>query len=114
MARRRQEERAYDSTQLEFSESMQLTETEQEAHRLLQHYLQRSIPAGAVAILNRNNSADRLQAVTDLPGSGEPAYPGHRREAGLHQLADRAAEQASAARQRPAYGRPRLPHDRPA
>jgi methyl-accepting chemotaxis protein len=68
MARRRQQERAYDSTQLEFSESMQLTETEQEAHRLLQHYLQRSIPGGAVAILNRNNSADRLQAVTDLPG----------------------------------------------
>lgn len=67
MAARRQAERIYDQTQLEFTESMQLTESEEEAHRLLQHYLERSIPASTVVILNRNNSADRLEAVTDLP-----------------------------------------------
>jgi hypothetical protein len=43
----------------EFTEAMQVTESEEEAHGLLKRHLERSIPGSAVVILNRNNSADR-------------------------------------------------------
>jgi diguanylate cyclase (GGDEF)-like protein len=46
---------------------MQLTETEAEAHRLLKRHLERSIPGSDVTVLNRNNSADRLEGVTAVP-----------------------------------------------
>ena len=46
---------------------MQLTESEQEAHDLLKRYLERAISSCTVTILNRNNSADRLESVTVLP-----------------------------------------------
>jgi diguanylate cyclase (GGDEF)-like protein len=46
---------------------MQLTETEEEAHALLTHQIERLIPSSTVLMLNRNNSADRLQTTTRLP-----------------------------------------------
>jgi diguanylate cyclase (GGDEF)-like protein len=52
--------------QAEFADTLQLTESEQDAHRLLQRRLLRIIPGGTVAVLNRNNSADRLEAMTDV------------------------------------------------
>ena len=67
MATRRQRERNYDVSQLQFAETMQLSENEPEAHRMLKRHLERSIGASDVVILNRNNSQDRLEAVTDLP-----------------------------------------------
>jgi diguanylate cyclase (GGDEF)-like protein len=60
--------------QAEFADTLQLTETEESAHLLLQRRLQRVVPGGAVAILNRNNSANRLEPMTDVssdPGLAE-------------------------------------------
>ena len=71
MARRRQAEEAYDSAQDEFNGTLQLTESEREVHDLLKRYLERAISNCKVAIFNRNNSADRLEAVTALP-AGSP------------------------------------------
>jgi diguanylate cyclase (GGDEF)-like protein len=44
-----------------------MTETEEEAHGLLKHHLERSIPGATAVTLNRNNSADRLEAFTEPP-----------------------------------------------
>jgi diguanylate cyclase (GGDEF)-like protein len=53
--------------QAEFADSLQLSSGEDEAHQLLQRHLERTLPATAAVVLNRNNSADRLEAVTPLP-----------------------------------------------
>jgi len=57
--------------QVEFADTLQLASDEDEAHLLLQRHLQRTLAATGVVVLNRNNSADRLEAVTPLPG-GSP------------------------------------------
>jgi diguanylate cyclase (GGDEF)-like protein len=63
--------RGYEESQAEFTDAMLLTEAEEEAHELLKRHLERSIPANGVVMLNRNNSADRLEATTELvAGSG--------------------------------------------
>ena len=60
--------------QAEFAEMLQIAGDEDEAHRLLQRHLERTLPATSAVVLNRNNSADRLEAVTPLPpGSPLPA-----------------------------------------
>ena len=60
--------------QSEFAETLQIAGDEDEAHRLLQRHLERTLPATSAVVLNRNNSADRLEAVTPLPpGSPLPA-----------------------------------------
>jgi diguanylate cyclase (GGDEF)-like protein len=64
MVGRRVAEQAQESAQAEFAEVMQLTGTEQEAHDLLKRQIERTIPDSSVVVLNRNNSADRLQATT--------------------------------------------------
>jgi diguanylate cyclase (GGDEF)-like protein len=66
VAQRRQAEDRYDRTQLEFTDTLQLTGDEREAHDLLTRHLERSIPDSSVTVLNRNNSADRLEAVTAI------------------------------------------------
>jgi len=53
--------------QAEFADTLQLSNSEDEAHQLLQRHLERTLPATAAVVLNRNNSADRLEAVTPLP-----------------------------------------------
>lgn len=57
--------------QAEFADTLQIANDEDEAHRLLQHHLERSLAATTAVVLNRNNSADRLEAVTPLP-DGSP------------------------------------------
>jgi diguanylate cyclase (GGDEF)-like protein len=57
--------------QSDFAETLQMAGDEVEAHRLLQVYLERSLAGSTVVVMNRNNSADRLEAVTPLP-SGSP------------------------------------------
>ena len=69
LAQRRQDEDTYDHNQRELLESLQLTETEQEARGLLKRHLQRSVGNSEITVLNRNNSADRLQAATPLDPS---------------------------------------------
>ena len=53
--------------QAEFADILQIANGEDEAHQLLQRHLERTLPATAAVVLNRNNSADRLEAVTPLP-----------------------------------------------
>ena len=57
--------------QAEFADTLQVANDEDEAHQLLQRHLERTLSATAAVVLNRNNSADRLEAVTPLPG-GSP------------------------------------------
>ena len=57
--------------QAEFAATLQLANDEDEAHQLLQRYFERTLAATTAVVLNRNNSADRLEAVTPLP-SGSP------------------------------------------
>ena len=53
--------------QIEFSDTMQLAENQDEAHQLLCRHLERAITASVATVLNRNNSADRLEAITEVP-----------------------------------------------
>jgi diguanylate cyclase (GGDEF)-like protein len=57
--------------QAEFADTLQLANDEDEAHQLLQRHLERTLIATTAVVLNRNNSADRLEPVTPLPG-GSP------------------------------------------
>jgi hypothetical protein len=57
--------------QVEFADTLQLAGDEDEAHHLLQRHLQRLVSGSSATVLNRNNSADRLEAVTELP-DGSP------------------------------------------
>ena len=57
--------------QAEFADTLQVANDEDEAHQLLQRHLERTLPATSAVVLNRNNSADRLEAVTPPPG-GSP------------------------------------------
>jgi diguanylate cyclase (GGDEF)-like protein len=68
MVEKRVTERSREDLQAEFAEIMQLTETEDEAHNLLKHQIERLIPSSSVVMLNRNNSADRLEATTEVAG----------------------------------------------
>ena len=63
-ARRR---RLHAARQQEFGETLQLADTEPEAYGLLARQLARTVGEGGKAVvLNRNNSADRLEAATPL------------------------------------------------
>lgn len=53
--------------QIEFSDTLQLAEDQDEAHELLCRHLERAVPGSAATVLNRNNSANRLEAMTELP-----------------------------------------------
>ena len=59
--------------QVEFADTLQLADSEDEAHLLLQRRLLRIVPDSFVTILNRNNSADRLEPKTDVPHESELA-----------------------------------------
>jgi diguanylate cyclase (GGDEF)-like protein len=54
------------ATQTEFIEMLQVTVGEEEAHDLVKRHLERSVDGSWVVVLNRNNSADRLEPVTAL------------------------------------------------
>ena len=71
MVARREAERRSDVAQDEFSEMLQVTEGEDEAHDLLKRQLERSIAGSTAVVLNRNNSADRLEPTTALPKDSE-------------------------------------------
>ncbi len=59
-------ERAYHEAQREFTEVMQITRDEAEAYGLLKRHLERSLDGGNVLVLNRNNSHDRLEPMTEI------------------------------------------------
>jgi diguanylate cyclase (GGDEF)-like protein len=57
--------------QAEFAVTLQIASDEDEANQLLQRHLERILPPTAAVVLNRNNSADRLESATPLP-NGSP------------------------------------------
>lgn len=59
--------------QTEFVETLQVTDSEEEAHLLIRRHLIRSIAADEVLVLKRNNSANRLEAATDLAATSDLA-----------------------------------------
>jgi diguanylate cyclase (GGDEF)-like protein len=59
--------------QVEFADTLQFAQDEDEARRLLQRHLERLVTRSSAVVLSRNNSADRLEAVTDLPAESELA-----------------------------------------
>ena len=69
-ARREADER-YQETQGDFAETMQVARNEREANDLLKRHLERSIDDSSVVVLNRNNSANRLELATGVP-DGSP------------------------------------------
>jgi diguanylate cyclase (GGDEF)-like protein len=71
--RRAAAERWHYETQREFTEIMQVTRDESEAYRLLKRHLERSLDGSDVLVLNRNNSHDRLEAMTELADDSELA-----------------------------------------
>jgi diguanylate cyclase (GGDEF)-like protein len=50
----------------EFVDALQVTEGENVAHDLLRRQIERSVPGSTAVVLNRNNSNDRLEAVTPV------------------------------------------------
>lgn len=62
-----EEEGNFRAGQDAFSELLQVTESEREAHLLLTRHIERSVPGSAVVILNRNEGQERLEAATPLP-----------------------------------------------
>ena len=60
------EEAAYRASQEAFSELLQVTETEREAHAMLKRHIEHGVTGAEVVVLNRNNSRDRLEATTPL------------------------------------------------
>jgi diguanylate cyclase (GGDEF)-like protein len=71
MVERRAAEEAQLDKQSEFVSALQATEGEEEAHTLLKRHVERTIRGSEVVVLNRNNSADRLEPTTELPESSE-------------------------------------------
>jgi diguanylate cyclase (GGDEF)-like protein len=59
-------ERGRRRAQTEFADAMQVARSEAEAYDLLAHHIGRASDALHVTVLNRNNSADRLEAVTPV------------------------------------------------
>ena len=52
-----------------FVETLQLARTETEAYTVVKRYLERLVGAGVATVLNRNNSANRLEASMSVEGS---------------------------------------------
>ena len=65
-ADRRAAELDYFETQQDFSEILQVTRREPEAHDLIKRHLERSLPGATVAVFSRNNSDDRFEVMTEL------------------------------------------------
>jgi diguanylate cyclase (GGDEF)-like protein len=62
-----------EEAQAEFLDTLQMTESEDEAHEVLRRHLERSVHGSTVIVLKRNNSANRLEPVTAVDPAGELA-----------------------------------------
>lgn len=60
------EDRVHRAQQDEFTRALQGARSEREAQRMLKRQLERSLAGGSATVLNRNNSDNRLEAVTAL------------------------------------------------
>lgn len=75
LAEHRQAEDAFQRTQQAFADALQQAETEREVQELLKRHLELIIEGSTVTVLNRNNSADRLEAVSCVT-AGSPLVSG--------------------------------------
>ena len=66
MVDQRARDRRFEESESEYIETLQVTESEDEAHELLRRQVERSVEGARAVVLVRNNSADRLQAKTPL------------------------------------------------
>jgi len=67
---RRRRDHKYREDQREFTEVLQVTETEADAYELIKRHVERTLPASHVTVISRNNSHDRLEARTAVePGT---------------------------------------------
>jgi diguanylate cyclase (GGDEF)-like protein len=57
-----------------FSEALQAARSQGEAYKLVGAHLERSVPGSKVAVFNRNNSSDRLEASTPMDDRGKLAH----------------------------------------
>jgi diguanylate cyclase (GGDEF)-like protein len=73
MVAQREVRHGQDLSQAEFVDTLQVSSTEEEAHELIQHHLQRSLPDSAALVLQRNNSANQLRAATTLAADSDIA-----------------------------------------
>jgi diguanylate cyclase (GGDEF)-like protein len=55
------------TAQQQFLHAMQLATNEEEANAIIKRHIERVVPTSAAVVLNRNNSSDRLEAMTVLP-----------------------------------------------
>lgn len=60
-------ERRYVEGRRRFSQIMQVADSQEEAQDLVKRRIEAEVPGSSVIVLNRNNSADRLEAVTPVP-----------------------------------------------
>jgi diguanylate cyclase (GGDEF)-like protein len=70
----------YRASQDGFSELLQVSESEREAHAILKQHIERGVPGTEVVVLNRNNSHDRLEATTALREGSRLLDPLHEAE----------------------------------
>ena len=69
MVAQREVQAQVEAAQADFVDTLQVAETEDEAHDLVKRHLERSVASGSVVVLRRNNSANKLEAATPLlPG----------------------------------------------
>ena len=66
MVDQRARDRRFEESESEYIETLQVTESEDEAHELLRRQVERSVEGAQAVVLVRNNSADRLEAKTPL------------------------------------------------
>jgi diguanylate cyclase (GGDEF)-like protein len=68
-------EAAYRAAQDHFSEVLQVTESEHEAHDVLTRHLERSVPDSTAVVLNRTDGNEGLEAATPLPAGSHLREP---------------------------------------
>jgi diguanylate cyclase (GGDEF)-like protein len=61
-------ERRQRESQTDFAETLQLVQSEADAHALLARHLELSLPGASAVVMKRNNSENRLEPTTELPG----------------------------------------------
>ena len=66
-ARRAAAEAEFVDSQARFGEALQVAQDQPEAHMLLKRHLEKRIPGSSAVVLNRNNSANRLEPSEQLP-----------------------------------------------
>jgi diguanylate cyclase (GGDEF)-like protein len=74
-AEERAAEQAFVASQSRFAEAMQVAQDQAEAHRVLKRHLEERVDDSSVVVLNRNNSADRLEPSENLSEDHPLAKP---------------------------------------